>query len=268
MRVVPSGEFKMRPGLHSMANCNNLARWHAQEAAIFRLLPTGGNQRLFRHGPHYAFGQTFRSYFRFKGPSPEFQEGLLRIGVHLRHRRPCFNGSELVPAVLQLAKELAAGQKHVLLVASDRRLAIQLLRASGALVKSVPRGMGAGEAAAFAENGEDVGYVALQDLRLLSFSHHLIGTYGSTFTMLAQELVAIAQPNATVTYCEPGTGCITPRPLRGDWHFSLQNWPKGTIIQHRTPRGMRWERSSEASQSASRSDQVSEQGPQAGKPRM
>ena len=237
MKVVPSGEFKMRPGMHSMGNCNNLARWHAQEAAIFRLLPTGGNQRLFRHGPHYAFGRAFRSYFRFKGPDPKFQEGVLRIGVHLRHRRPCFNGSELVPAVLQLAKELAAGQKYMLLVASDRRLSIQLLRASGALVKSVPRGVEASEAAVFAENGEDVGYVALQDIRLLSFSHHLIGTYGSTFTMLAQELVAFAQQNATVTYCEPGAGCTTPRPLRGDWHFSLQHWPKGTIIQHRTPRG-------------------------------
>ena len=237
IKVVPSGEFKMRPGLHSMANCGNLVRWHAQEAAIFRLLPTGGNQRIFRHGPHYAFGQTFRRYFRFKGPDPHFKEDVLRIGVHLRHRRPCFNGSELVPAVLQLAKELAAGQKYMLLVASDRRLSIQLLRASGGLVKSVPRDGKASETAVFAENGEDVGYVSLQDIRLLSFSHHLIGTYGSTFTMLAQELVAFSQPLSTVTYCEPGTGCTTPRPLRGDWHFSLQNWPKGTIVQHRTSHG-------------------------------
>jgi hypothetical protein len=169
IKVVPSGEFKMRPDLHSMANCGNLVRWHAQEAAIFRLLPTGGNQRIFRHGPHYAFGQTFRRYFRFKGPDPHFKEDVLRIGVHLRHRRPCFNGSELVPAVLQLAKELAAGQKYMLLVASDRRLSIQLLRASGGLVKSVPRDGKASETAVFAENGEDVGYVSLQDIRLLSF---------------------------------------------------------------------------------------------------
>jgi len=230
-QAVRDGTFQFRRGMYSMSECGTKARWHAQEAALFRFLPAGINAHLFRFGPQYAFGAAFTSYFRFKWPKPRFADRALRIGVHLRHRRACFNGSELIGAVLQLASELAAGKKYMLLVASDRRRSIELLRASGVPMQSVSRGVAPTESAVFAENGVDVGVTAMRDIHLLSFSHHLIGSYGSTYTMLVQELVAYRQAEATVTYCEPGVGCTPARPLRSDWHFSLQHWPKASIIQ-------------------------------------
>lgn len=133
--------------------------------------------------------------------------------------------------MLQLAHTLAAGRTYTLLVASDRRLSIDLLRASGVRIRSVRRGEVASESAVFAENGVDVGLTAMRDIHLLSFAHHLIGSFGSTFTMLIQELVAYRQAGSTVTYCEPGVGCLPARALRGDWHYSLQQWPKASIIE-------------------------------------
>merc|ERR1712113_1020249 len=62
------------------------------------------------------------------------------------------------------------------------------------------------------------------DLRLLATGHHLIGTFGSSFTLLAQELIAINRLHFAprVTYCH-NNECMRSLPLVDPhfvWHFS------------------------------------------------
>ena len=68
-------------------------------------------------------------------------------------------------------------------------------------------------------------------------SDHLVGSWGSTFTMLIQSLIAnrflrslrrgaVAHGEPpVVVYCELD-GCLRPLPLIANWHVSLQNYPQ------------------------------------------
>jgi len=88
----------------------------------------------------------------------------------------CLDGSELVDDVLAAATRLAGGRDFVLLVASDRRSSLKLLRARGVRMVAVPR-LQSTSTDKVAEHGEDVGETAMRDIHLLSFAHHLIGVH-------------------------------------------------------------------------------------------
>ena len=126
-------------------------------------------------------------------------------------------------------------------------------------VISVARG--AKEHGKYTENGVDAGVTAVADIELLAKGDHIIGTYGSTFTLLIQAVIAhryiqsvtaesvtagpegrvteagsanggekttIRREQPTVIYCE-SVGCMRPLPLIADWHVSLQRWPASTV---------------------------------------
>ena len=107
------------------------------------------------------------------------------------------------------------------------------------------------------ENGVDAGLTAVGDIELLALGDHIIGTFGSTFTLLIQALIAhryiqsqTAKPEGretkqdatgdgertamrmrreepTTIHCE-SNGCMRPLSLIADWHVSLQRWPSAT----------------------------------------
>ena len=116
------------------------------------------------------------------------------------------------------------------------------------------------------DNGEDTGVTALRDLYLLSHAHDLVGSFGSTLTLTAQEMIAARHPARvvaefktvgreneargarpasvasgagppSVTYCSATVGaCLPPLPLVFDgadsaswWHLSLERWPHASI---------------------------------------
>jgi hypothetical protein len=234
--AIAQGELRIAHHRYALKNCDTKARWQSQEGAVFRFVPSGVNttmRRWFSVSPQFAFGKTFNMLFRFKDAPPSFDPGVLRIGVHLRHRKDCYDGSESIGAILAEVHRLAGKQQYVLLVATDRRHSIDLLRQKGEPVRHVARSAKPSPGR-LRENGIDVGEIAMKDIQLLSYAHHLIGSFGSSFTLLIQSLVAVREPEATVVYCGPSMACLAPLRLRDDWHFSLQHWrddlPEGRII--------------------------------------
>jgi hypothetical protein len=95
-----------------------------------------------------------------------------------------------------------------------------------------------------AEHGVDTGVVALRDVTLLSHGHVLIGSWGSTFTLIIQELIASRYREVpdrssgavrilpTVTYCDVDQAMsIAPLSLLASsaddaWQVSLADWPR------------------------------------------
>ena len=79
------------------------------------------------------------------------------------------------------------------------------------------------------EHGLETSGVVLQDVFLLSRGDVVIGTWGSTLTMLIQELMAARSDGRvppTVTYCELSlNACMAPLPLhttrRNAWHITI-----------------------------------------------
>ena len=115
----------------------------------------------------------------------------------------------------------AAASKCALLVASDRRLTLQLMEAVAQRVgcRMLVAARGPPVTDFSAEHGEDVGEVVLRDVFLLAQGHVLIGTWGSTLTIIVQQLIAArsstGHPHApTVSCCDPSQrSCLPPLPL-------------------------------------------------------
>ena len=115
----------------------------------------------------------------------------------------------------------AAASKCALLVASDRRLTLQLMEAVAQRVgcRMLVAARGPPVTDFSPEHGEDVGEVVLRDVFLLAQGHVLIGTWGSTLTIIVQQLIAArsstGHPHApTVSYCDPSQrSCLPPLPL-------------------------------------------------------
>tara|TARA_B110001452_G_C15236153_1_gene427990 strand:+ start:365 stop:3739 length:3375 start_codon:yes stop_codon:yes gene_type:complete len=181
---------------------------------------------LFALGPHAAYGHVFDATFGLRNhvaaPSPEWLEDELRISVHIRHFDADDTGAESLQTFEEAIREAAAGVKRcAVLLASDRRLTLQLMSAAaakvGCRVLLSPRGDKERDYAA--EHGEDVGEVLLRDVFLLAQGHVLIGTWGSTLTVLIQQLLAARSPGRpphlpTVQYCDLSHGqCMAPLPL-------------------------------------------------------
>ena len=86
----------------------------------------------------------------------------------------------------------AAASKCALLVASDRRLTLQLMEAMAQRVgcRMLVAARGPPVTDFSAEHGEDVGEVVLRDVFLLAQGQVLVGTWGSTLTIIVQQLIA------------------------------------------------------------------------------
>lgn len=143
---------------------------------------------------------SFRDLFRFRPYGNASRQALqkvrqggraVRVSVHLRHREACQSGEELLTPVVNAVRQLVAGRRCQVLVASDRRHALQLLTplVAPCEVISVERGIGFSRGR-FVENGVDAGETAAADIELLARGDHLVGTFGSTFTLLIQALIA------------------------------------------------------------------------------
>ena len=206
--------------------------------------------QLFGLGPHVAYGTLFTSTFAF---SSELEEAVrprpdeLRIGVHARHFDDKYNGSENIGALEQAVafevRRLRSGKrapKCAILLASDRRLLLQLFEPVAARLKCrlLVSARSQPTRDYMAEHGEDTGAVAIRDLQMLSTSHVLVGSWYSSFTLLALELVAAhysgGQWLPTVQFCSVGAKCTRPLPLITErtptWYVSSESGFKITTI--------------------------------------
>ena len=249
---------------------NSSARFQAQEAAMTSWLPRARQKRLFAYGPHALYGKVFFDFFQFKRSSASLIKShkggsggdRVVISVHLRHRLPCMHGDEIVDHAVKAVERIVDASKRakcLLLVASDRRAAVRRMRnltylRSGCDVLTAPR-RASSDAEAAAESkdapppeeiGVDVGVAAADDIELLSHGDHMVGTFGSTYTLLIQSLIAHKHASAagftttgralsqapsspTIIYCET-SGCMrNALPLLANWHVSLQQWPSATL---------------------------------------
>lgn len=222
---------------------------------------------LFALGPHYLFGRLFTLSFEFdakrvlepveavlqSASSAAHGRPPLLIAAHIRHRLQSFIGTEAVDMYKQAVQEArrryaSAGQACIVLLATDRRLTlsafVDALQGSECQVVSIPRPPGHQNVSRShrvpLEHGEDAGEVAMQDLALLSRADVLLGSFGSTFTMLLGELIAAnyrrvrtskpwAQFPVMVLCDHPGASgqCTRGLPLIGaQWHVSLGQYPR------------------------------------------
>lgn len=216
-------------GLNSNECLGLSALEHGQMASLClqrRRRASAAATTLFALGPHAAYGHVFDATFALRNqtvaPSTWWLDDELRISVHIRHFDADDTGAESLQTFEEAIREAAAGAKRcAVLLASDRRLTLQLMSEAvakvGCRVFSSPRGDKERDYAA--EHGEDVGEVVLRDVFLLAEGHVLIGTWGSTLTVLIQQLIAARSPGRpphlpTVQYCDLSHGqCMAPLPL-------------------------------------------------------
>lgn len=195
---------------------------------------------LFALGPHAALGAVFDSAFALRNENVPawLDEEELRISVHIRHFDDGSLGSEPLgafEAAIREALAAASAKRCALLVASDRRLTLHLMediaRRTGCRLATSARRAPARDYSV--EHGEDTGAVLLQDVFLLARGHVLIGSWGSTLTLLIQGLIAARSVGSrlpTVTYCQPTYSqwqCMRPLPLltseRNRWWVSIDS---------------------------------------------
>merc|ERR1740130_1083537 len=100
------------------------ASWVGQDIAALRHI---SHTSAFHFGAQVLFGSLFYSLVSFRFEDVKLPKDVVRIGIHLRHARSCFNGLEMVDAALHAALGVARGRPCLLLVASDRRAAIARL---------------------------------------------------------------------------------------------------------------------------------------------
>lgn len=230
--------------------------FHAQDASSLRMLrgADGRGDALFGLGPHAAYGALFDAAFTMTNVSRPIvaREGEVLISVHIRHFAAAEKGDEALDAFetairfarIRALRDDPSVRQCGLLLASDRRLTLRLFgpiaeRLGCRLVISerddVPvKGWHS------AEQGQDTGAVALRDLDLLSHGHTLIGSWGSSLSLLVQDRIAARYGGGgvfpEVRYCDVNFGeCGPALPLvtgaRDAWHVSFGAWPKVAIVQ-------------------------------------
>ena len=226
------------------------------------------DQSLVSLGPHAAFGHVLRRAFAF---ADAISVGLrdddeLRISVHVRHFvleseivAPQADAASLHTIEGRIAAILSTSSmpRCAILLASDRRLTLSLFEEIAArvgcrLVTSQRQAMQFTSVSQM-EHGVDSGGVALRDLELLSHGHLLFGSWGSSFTLAIQELIASRYlpqgrrarlPLPTVTYCCEAK-CLEPLPLVSNgttsaaWYVSLASFPYDVKIVGSKPRHRR-----------------------------
>jgi len=257
------GNFSLfgRPGaeVYHLKQWDAAGKFQSQEAAMSRRADAASAALFARAGgPHALYGRIFSDFFRFREDRPPLASALaaleqrraadaangrgqaVTIAAQVRHRTSCLHGHEKVAL---FAKEILRIRRRdperscEVLLATDRRATFAALeRALGneCALHGVERNKSASHPGLFAEHGVDARETAAADLGLLSHADHLVGSWGSTFTILIQSLIAnrFLQRDAatrgeapTVVYCELD-GCLRPLPLIANWHISLQNYPQ------------------------------------------
>jgi len=178
--------------------------------------------------------------------------------VHLRHRgldcldrgRACIAPFAAAVGLLVRAANASRAARGeapgcAVLFASDRRL-------SASLFRPVALGLGCAflrsererqtDVRNGADNGEDTGVTAMRDVHLLAQASDLVGSFGSTLTLTAQELLASqyvpGERVSSVVLCHTSaTSCLPPLPLitvdnTDWWHLSLERWPDAVLRLH------------------------------------
>ena len=114
---------------------------------------------------------------------------------------------------------MALGARRcAILLASDRRLSLHSFEAVasrlGCRLVTSPRGSREGKRTYSIEHGIDTDVTVLRDVYLLASGHLLVGAWGSSLTLLIQELIAARYRGApavpTVIYCttpSPAAAC-------------------------------------------------------------
>ena len=194
---------------------------------------------LFALGPHAAYGALYASLFGL--PNEVLvadDEDELRVSLHLRHFEGRFSGAEGLGAVEEAVVNAIKGAKRcALLAASDRMLTLHLLRDVATRVRCrlllSPRDPNEKlrNHGLLLEHGVETFGVVPRDVFLLSQGDVLIGTWGSTLTLLIQELLATrtrARVPPTVVYCELAVSvCMQPLPLHTTpdtaWHVNIDS---------------------------------------------
>jgi len=246
----------------------NFARYDSQEIAALglpRKARPSRAQTLFALGPHFAIGSLFDAAFSFTQndiTEPVHRdlraEGIVTsatgrltstnsfwLAVHIRHRCNSHKGSESVPVFGRAIKEMLSQRTTAscaVLVASDRRKTVDLLRdhirGEGCTLVTLSRNKT--QRSRLSENGLDAGDGAIRDVYMLSLADSLVASFGSTFSVIAQEILAsrsTSRPSAlpTIKMCDYEVGaCLPVRPLVSTapedwWHFSLRRWPKANV---------------------------------------
>ena len=202
-------------------HCMSLPTDQHGQSASWCLQQRTDSSALFSLGPHAAYGSVFDAALALPNETvPTWHAGELRISVHARHFDATYTGAESIGTFETAIRRASAGSERcAILLASDRRLTLQLMEAvalrAGCRLLTSKRGDAVSDFSA--EHGVDVGEVVLRDVFLLAHGHVLIGTWGSTLTLAVQELIAarsLGEPFPTVTYCSVQLRrCMRPLPL-------------------------------------------------------
>ena len=273
-RDLGHGNFSLfdRPGAEAyhLRQMDVAGKFQSQEAAMSRRVSPAAAALFARAGgPHALYGRIFADFFRFREDRPALARALaalkqrraaegrgqvVTIAAQIRHRTSCQHGHEKVELFARAIRELARGRRCEVLLASDRRATFAALeRALGneCALHSVERN-NASQPGQFVEHGVDALETAAADLGLLARADHLVGTWGSTFTLLIQSLIAnrflrrgaVARGEPpVVVYCDAlaadksmgelqrdtpvgWSRCLRPLPLIANWHISLQRFPQ------------------------------------------
>eukprot|EP00928_Gymnodinium_smaydae_P011075 TRINITY_DN14137_c0_g2_i1.p1 TRINITY_DN14137_c0_g2~~TRINITY_DN14137_c0_g2_i1.p1 ORF type:complete len:656 (-),score=72.35 TRINITY_DN14137_c0_g2_i1:215-2182(-) len=251
-------------------------RYEAQEIGALSFSRSSRAQRLFALGVHFALGSLFNAALAFtenitspvlqalrdrgllKGESTldasgremwqRASSGTLWLGVHVRHRSVAHRGLESIDVFRDAIRKTLASRRSwtscAVLLASDRRKTVRALAKIAKSERCVPvvlPRLPPERNPYYEEQGEDTGQAALLDLFLLSLADVLIASFGSTFTLLAQELIA-ARYDATTDAFAPGVvmcdyivgTCLPERPLviarrSEQWYLSLLQWPRADL---------------------------------------
>ena len=237
--------------------------WSVLELFVSRhLLGDETTRRFFRLGASFGYGTLLRWAFDLGANAhPLDDDRELRISVHTRHFGLLMDTSALASEAASV--EVIEGRiedvvrTHVspstlprcaILLASDRRLTLHLFEAVAArrgcrLVTST-RASAWDVSDKQVEHGVDVGSVALRDVELLSRGHVLIGSWGSSFSLIIQEMIASRGAASestvapTVTYCS-NAKCMLPFPLHPSsadsaWQVTLVDFPRVRLDTYST----------------------------------
>ena len=219
-------------------------------------------------GPHALYGRIFADFFRFREDEPALAGALaaleqrraaaaadagaagdrrrgrvVTIAAQVRHRSSCQRGHEKVAHVARAIHALVKSRRCEVLLASDRRGRSQRSSAHSARrpgARCTPSSARPTQRrpiryrSSTASTRSQLQPLTSACFRALTTSS---GSWGSTFTMLIQSLIAnrflrslrrgaVAHGEPpVVVYCELD-GCLRPLPLIANWHVSLQNYPQ------------------------------------------
>jgi len=241
----------------------------AQEMGALAFSNSKRAQVLFRYGVNYAFGAMFKRAYLLSDNvtlpvlnvfhsnklitqatenAPRLAADSFWLGVHARHFRPNDDGTKSLAfykaKIRQLLAQRAAATCAVL-IASDRIATLDGLQAfvltEGCTPILSPWASDAGAAEEKKkrekdgwEHGVNAGVGGMRDIYMLSFADTLIASYGSTFSMRAQELAASRYSASrrhapTAIICNQEVfGCLPEVPLltasaESSWYSSQSN---------------------------------------------